>query len=86
MVIRRAAVIPASRTPTIQGRRRSQATREVTVKWEVSKYRSTWMFLPGHKVTVFQPDSALRSLLVEFHPGLRLVISDDDLQQFTKEV
>lgn len=86
MVIRRAALAPVSRPAPVQPRRRAQASREVTVKWEVSKYRSTWMFLPGHKVTVFQPDSALRNLLVEFHPGLRLLVSDDDLQQFTKEV
>ncbi len=72
--------------PVRQQRRRQEAVREVTVKWEVSKYRSTWMFLPGHRVTVFQPDSALRNLLVEFRPGLRLIVSDDDLQEFTKEV
>ena len=92
MVIRRSvlgAQPQAHRTPVPANsisRRRQSAIREITQTWEVSKYREKRKFVVGQRVTVFSPDMPTREFLVEFYPGLRLKISEEDLEQFTKEV
>jgi hypothetical protein len=93
MVIRRAMLVapaqaPARRTPATPqvARRRQSCIREITQTWDVYKYRDTRRFVAGQKVTVYSPDMPTRDFLVEFYPGLRLKISEDELEQFTKEI
>lgn len=92
MVIRRTAVavapIPARRTPSAAApmQRRQSCIREVTQSWEISKYRQKRKFTAGMRVTIYNPDANSREFLVEFYPGLRLFIHENELDQFTKEI
>lgn len=78
--------IPAEFKNVTQERRREFCMREVTKLWDLNKYRSKWTFDAGWKVKVFSPDKMGKEFLVEFYPGLRLVIPEDALEEFTKEV